>query len=92
MMLHVEHHDVKNASPCAGSASEKKTFMATPTLRPLLVVALAALLGAQAAPYAQSQALVLRNVTVIDGTGAAAGPVNPTSWGISVHSPLKSVV
>lgn len=48
--------------------------MATRTLRPLLVVALAALLGAQAAPYAQSQALVLRNVTVIDGTGTAAGP------------------
>ena len=48
--------------------------MAKRTTRRLLLFLLAALLVAQAAPNAQSQALVLRNVTLIDGTGGAAGP------------------
>jgi imidazolonepropionase-like amidohydrolase len=47
--------------------------MATRTARRLLLAILAAALVTPAAPLAQSQALVVRNVTLIDGTGAAAG-------------------
>jgi hypothetical protein len=46
----------------------------TRTSRLLFCIAAVALLAAQDAPQAQSQALVLRNVTLIDGTGAAAQP------------------
>ncbi len=46
----------------------------TRTSQLLVSVAAVALLAAQEAPQAQSQALVLRNVTLIDGTGAAAQP------------------
>ena len=42
------------------------------TARRFLLVVLAVLLVAQIAPSAQSQGLVVRNVTLIDGTGAAA--------------------
>ena len=42
-----------------------------PRLRALLV--LVALIGLQPSPQAQGQALALRNVTLIDGTGGAAG-------------------
>jgi imidazolonepropionase-like amidohydrolase len=50
--------------------------MATRTARRLLLVlpALASVFVAQVAPSAQSQSLVVRNVTLIDGTGAAAQP------------------
>jgi imidazolonepropionase-like amidohydrolase len=48
--------------------------MAMPPLRRLVLASMAALLAAQAVPNAQSQALVLRNVTLIDGTGSAIGP------------------
>jgi imidazolonepropionase-like amidohydrolase len=48
--------------------------MTVTTLQRLVLVAMVSLLAAQAAPTAQSQALVLRNVTLIDGTGGAAGP------------------
>jgi imidazolonepropionase-like amidohydrolase len=40
----------------------------------LLALTAVALLVVPAAPHAQSGALVLRNVTLIDGTGGAAGP------------------
>jgi len=40
----------------------------------LLVLTVVAFLVVPAAPHAQSSALVLRNVTLIDGTGGAAGP------------------
>ena len=46
----------------------------TRTSQLLVSVAAVALLAAQEAPQAQSQALILRNVTLIDGTGAAAQP------------------
>lgn len=48
----------------------------TGTRQPLLfpVVAAVALLTTPATPHAQSQTLVLRNVTIIDGTGAAPQP------------------
>jgi imidazolonepropionase-like amidohydrolase len=46
----------------------------TGTTRRLLLVAAVALLATPIAPSAQPQALALRNVTVIDGTGAAAQP------------------
>ena len=46
----------------------------TRTSQFLVSVAAVVLLAAQEAPQAQSQALVLRNVTLIDGTGAAAQP------------------
>jgi len=42
--------------------------------RRLLLAVLATLVAAQTTPSAQSQALVFRNVTLIDGTGAAAQP------------------
>ena len=48
--------------------------MAMRTARRLLLALLATLVAAQTAPSAQSQALVVRNVTLIDGTGAAAQP------------------
>ena len=48
--------------------------MAMRTARRFLLAVLAALIVAQLAPSAQSQALVVRNVTLIDGTGAAAQP------------------
>ena len=46
----------------------------TRTCQLLFCIAAVALLAAQQAPQAQSQAVVLRNVTLIDGTGAAAQP------------------
>ena len=46
----------------------------TRTSQLLFCIAVVALLAAQETPQAQSQALVLRNVTLIDGTGAAAQP------------------
>ena len=48
--------------------------MAMRTARRLLLALLVTLLAAQTTPSAQPQAVVLRNVTLIGGTGAAAGP------------------
>ena len=48
--------------------------MAMRTARRLLLALLATLVAAQTTPSAQSKALVFRNVTLIDGTGAAAQP------------------
>lgn len=48
--------------------------MAMRTARRLLLALLATLVAAQTTPSAQSQAIVFRNVTLIDGTGAAAQP------------------
>jgi len=48
--------------------------MAMRTARRLVLALLAALIAAQTTPSAQSQGLVFRNVTLIDGTGAAAQP------------------
>jgi imidazolonepropionase-like amidohydrolase len=48
--------------------------MAMRTARRLVLALVAILVAAQTTPSAQSGALVLRNVTLIDGTGGAVGP------------------